>query len=274
MVKWPWQTAMLVLSALLPLLSGYAQDDSTSTESEWLMNTQKDAFAVTDGDLLTFLHTLGDVRIRTADTDRIQVTIIAQYHTDDPRAPIIRFVPGEAGDNSASHKLMVNFAYLEIAEDEAWAKRRIDVGLLVPKGLRLQIETGDGLIEAEHLEAAVELKSVRGEITYEGTGDLTAHTERGSIRAHLSKTSATHSVALSSLTGDINCIFLEGANAQVEVSTRGPLTTDYSIDINRDAGSVLKQGRVQIGKDGSKIRIESHNGSVRLQGLIVPENRQ
>lgn len=273
MAKWPWQAVSVGLCiALLPALSVFAQGvDSTREEPEWLLNTLQDALDVADGDVLSLHHTLGDVRIKTADTNRLQVTAIAQYRADDPRVPKMHFVPSESGDHNGTHQLVIDFTHLEIAENEAWAKRRIDVGLLVPKGLRLEIETGDGLIEAKKIEARSDFRSARGAITYDGSGDLKAHSERGSVRAQLAKTGSRHSVALSSLTGDIRCILLEGANAQVEVSTRGPVTTDYSIKIDREVSSPLKNGRVKIGRGGSKISLKSYSGGVRLQGLIAPE---
>ncbi len=261
---------------LFALLSGslvFAQDNTTAEEPQWLLNTLKDSLTVAADDVLVFSHPFGDVRIEAADTDRIQVTAIAQYRSDDPRTPKLRFIPDESGDSNAQHVLTVDFAYLEIAENEAWAKRRIDVGLLVPEGLRLEIETVNGLIETKKVRAGAKLSSKRGNIEYKGTGDITAHTERGSIIAHLHQTGASHAVDLSTLTGDIRCIFLQGANARIKLATRGPITTDYSIAIDRESGAALKSGQVQIGRDGSVIKLTSHSGAIRLQGLIVPEKQ-
>lgn len=272
MAKWSWPSASTVLlSAVLPFMSAMAQSDSIPQEPEWLLNTLKEALVVADGDVLSLRHTLGDVRIKTAETDRIQVTAIAQYNKDDPRVPSIRFTKLAEDSVTSTHQLVIDFAFLEIAEQDAWDGRRIDVGLLVPKGLQLQIETEDGLIEAKDIEAKSDFKSVRGDVIYEGINDLKAYSKRGSIRAHLHKTGKPHIVELATLTGDVRCILLEGANADVELSTRGPITTDYTMEVDRKAGSPLKLGRVRVGEHGSKVRLESHSGGIRLQGLIVPE---
>ncbi len=272
MVKWPWQGASVVLAmALLSTLPAVAQGEPAPEEAEWLLNTMKEALTVADGDVLSLQHVLGDVRIKTADTDQVQVTAIAQYRADDPRLPKIRFVDGQAGGEGTHHRLEVDFLALEIAENEAWSKRRIDVGLLVPKGLELEIVTGRGLIEAKKIEARAKLESDRGDITYDGSGDLEAHSEQGSVHAQFSSTGAPHRVALSTLKSDIRCIFRHGASAQVEISTRGPLTTDYSVELDDAVSLPLKKGRVVIGDGGSKIRLESHSGGIRLQGLLPPE---
>jgi len=273
MPKGKWLRVVALSLALLPGLSMYAQNGVDTVEPEWLLNTLKEAQLASSGDVLRLKHFHGDVRIKTANTDRVQVTAIAQYRSDDPRKPSIRFVQEKSGTNHSIHRLMVDFAFLEIAENESWSKRRIDVGLLIPEGLRIEIETSDGLIEAKKMTVDADLKTERGEISYEGIGDLKAHSKRGLIVARLNETGDSHSIALSTLTGDIRCIFLEGANASVEATTRGPLTTDYSIEIKPHKGSPLKQGLVQIGKGGSKVRLESHSGGVRLQGLIVPEKQ-
>lgn len=281
MATWPWKVTPCRLAPMvlcwtlicwtLATTGPALAQDSAAGEPEWLLNTLKDSLTVAPGDTLTLDHPLGDVRVKTAETDRVQVTAIAQYHTDDPRVPTMRFVPGSADKGASEHGLKVEFPHMEIAEQEGWSKRRIDVGLLVPKGLRMKITTADGMIEMKAMEAAVELKSVRGEIIYEGKGDVTAHSDRGAVRAHLGKTGPKLSVDLSTLTGDVWVILLEGASAQVELSTRGPVTTDYSIELDRKSGSLLKQGRAKFGKKGTQIQLKSHSGGIRLQGLIAPE---
>jgi len=234
--------------------------------SAWLINSLSDSFTVAEGATLRFAHTWGDVRVEAGETDRIHVTALAQYHRDDPRVPSIR-----VSDGDAAGRLVVEFAHLEIAEDEAWAKRRIDVGLLVPLGLEIDIETDRGVIEVKKLEAPGRLASDRGDIVYDGTGSVSARTERGSLRALLRQTGEGRSADLSTLTGDIWCILLEGAQADVTLETRGTVTTDYSVELDREAGSPLKKGRIRIGEGGAAITLTSHSGGVRLQSLIVPE---
>lgn len=277
MMKWPLQAVSTVLSVVLPAMAllsalpGYAQGDPAPEEPEWLLNTMKDALTVADGDVLSFRHVLGDVRIKTADTDQVQVTAIAQYRADDPRLPKMRLVAGEAADGGAKHQLMIDFLALEIAENEAWAKRRIDVGLLVPKGLQVEVVTGEGLIEAKKIEARYVLESDSGDITYDGFGDLRATSKQGAVYAKVTRTGAPHRVDLSTLKSDIRCVFLAGASAQVEISTRGPITTDYSLKLDDGVSLPLKNGQVRIGDGGSKVHLESHSGGIRVQGLIPPE---
>ena len=234
--------------------------------SPWLLNALSDSFEVQGGATLRFEHTWGDVRVEATETDRVQVTALAQYHRDDPRAPAVRVSQADG-----THQLVIDFAHLEIAENEAWEKRRIDVGLLVPLGLEIEVRTDRGLIEVKKMEAVSRLVSDKGDIVYKGSGSLSARTERGSLTAQLLRTGDGRTVDLSTLTGDIRCILLEGARAEITLETRGIVATDHSVEIDREAGSPLKIGRIRIGEGGTAISLTSHSGGVRLQSLIVPE---
>jgi len=258
---------LMVLLTLILTCKAIAEDSSS-----WTFNTLKDSYKVSKGDIFIFNHFKGDVRIKTADTEHVQVTAIAQFHEKDPRKPNIKFT-SKIFDSSNKHDLSIDFDYLEIAEQQAWSKRRIDVGILVPKDLNLMINTGDGIIEVKNIEASSNLKSIKGEIYYKGIGDLIAYSERGKVTAQFKKTKKSHQVDLSSLTGDIQLILLEGANAQISTETRGPITTDFTVKINREKNSPFKKGMTKIGKGYSKIFLKSHSGGIRLQGLTISEKK-
>jgi len=247
--------------------------EKSSDQSQWLINTLKDSFLVSESDVLRFDHNIGDVRIKTADTDRIQITAIAQYHNEDPHKPIIKLISKKAKGTINEHRLTVNFSHLEIADNEEWSKRRIDVGIIVPEGLKLRVETQNGLIQAKQIVAATELKSHNGDIEYQGSGNIKAYSERGSMFFKLYKSPASQQVNLSTLTGDIHIVLLEQAKVNVNLKTRGPITTDYSIKIDRKPGSPLKQGFLQTNKTGSNIKLESHSGGIRVQMINAVENK-
>ncbi|MEM8964350.1 MAG: hypothetical protein AAGD38_22885 [Acidobacteriota bacterium] len=242
------------------------EDDSARPTEEWLLTSLSEAVDAEAMPTLRLDHPWGDVRVEATDTDRIHVTAIAQSHRDDPRKPSIRWVPGE---------VMVGFAELELVEDEAWAPRRIDIGLLVPQDLEIEIVTRAGAIEAKKATAPLRVSSTEGDIVYNGSGPISAHSERGAVRAMLRRTGADLDVELSTLTGDVWCILLEGARAQIALETRGPVTTDFSVEIERATGSPLKHGTIQLGEAGSattsSIILKSYSGGIRVQNLIVPE---
>ncbi len=268
-MRWSRLGAIALSLGVLCPAHAQAPDGQTAVEedaSAWLLNSLSDSVVLEDGVTLRFEHPWGDVRIEASTTDRLQVTALAQYHRDDPRTPSIRFT-----DSGTAGELAVEFADADVSEHEVWARRRIDVGLLVPSGVEIDVETGRGLIEVKKLDAPSRLISDRGDIVYDGTGSVFARTERGLMRVLLRTTGNDRSADLSTLTGDISCILLEGAGADVTLETRGPVTTDYSVEIDRLPGSPLKKGRIRVGEGGTAITLTSHSGGVRLQGLIAPE---
>lgn len=242
-----------------------AEEALPSAEPEWLLVSLKDRFELAEG-TLRVRHPWGEVRVEASDTDRVHVTAVAQHHRDDPRKPAVRFAGGEDGGD-----LFVAFAEMDLPEEEEWANRRIDVGLLVPKGVAVEIETDGDRVEVEKFERPARVLTRGGDLVYEGEGDLVADTERGSQRVLLSRTRDGRSVRLSSLTGDLWVMLLEGARANGEVETRGPITTDFSIEIEREVGAALKHGRFSVGDGGTKLELTSYSGGIRLQAVIVPE---
>ena len=271
MSKWLF---IMVLFIIAPLSqTPFAQEKPVIDEQpEWLLSTIKDSLTVESDSTMTIHHQYGDVRVEAGDTDRIQITAVAQHHRDDPREAKVNFLTNKIPGQKDHYEVNVDFAHLEIMEHESWTKRRIDIGILIPADMSFKIETEDVIIEAKKIQANAELNSMRGDIIYDGNGNISAETARGAILARLYDTHDHHKVDLSTLTGKIHCVFLEQANATIIASTRGTISTDYSIDINRPSGSVLKQGKVQIGEKGSMVVVESHNGNIKLEGLIVPED--
>ncbi len=246
-------------------------NNADTQQNQWLLNTLKDTQIVGQGDVLNFKHYFGDVRVKAEDTDRIQITAIAQYHKDDPRVPKIRIDTSSQKKSTKQHKLSIEFPYYELVEKAGWENRRIDVGIVVPQGMLVNVETKKGLIEVKQAEAAYELTSISGEIIYEGTGDVTAHSERGNIFFKSVKTAKNHQISLSTLTGDIRLVLREGANAAIDLITRGPMTSDYSTKIVRKTGSPLKHGSIQVGGSGSDIELKSHSGGIRVQVINTEE---
>jgi hypothetical protein len=50
-----------------------------------------------------------------------------------------------------------------------------------------------------------------------------------------------------------------------------PITSDFTIEVDREAGSRLKRAVAVISDGGQTVRLTSENGAVRLGAVIVPE---
>ena len=261
-------TGGLALFLLMQPLVGDAAQESGSAASttDWSIETIRKRVDIGNATTLRIHHELGDIRIKAEDGTAVSTTAIAQRHIDDPRAPQIR-----SSIDGGILDLTLDFAHLEIEEHEAWAQRRIDIGLSVPKHLIMVVRTSDGLLEVRKAENAVSLKSSSGDITYEGFGDLEARTEKGSLRARFYDTTSMRLASLATTSGRIHVQLLVGAKGTLSMSTRGHITSDYSTLISRREGARLKQGEVKLGGKGPQIVIETIRGDIFIESLLAPE---
>ncbi|MGD8441485.1 MAG: hypothetical protein PVG53_13215 [Holophagae bacterium] len=211
----------------------------------------------------------GSVQLRAGDGDEVVVTAAGQRHRDDPRAPEVRVEESPSG-------LTIRTLLGDLADGEEpteWRGRRIDIGVFVPETANVWIRTGDGDIEARDLIGRADLETESGDITFRGFGELEARTGSGSVFAQFRRSEWSRPVVIETRTGDIRAELLEGASVTAEVETRGPITTDFSIAIERRPGSSLKRGVATIGAGARALRLTSYSGAVRLVAVIVPEEK-
>lgn len=259
--------------ALVPagalLLFAVSTAAAESADDDWVVATQQRTFAVDDVSQLQLTQPFGDIRIEGAEVDQVIITMVSQHHREDPRLPTVL---SELDDG----ELQVEFAFgpQEIAEQDSWSKRRIDVGVQVPSQLVLVVSTDAGRIELKKYASAATLSSRSGDIEYDGTGGLIATSEHGSIRALARTTQTDQPLHLESVNGELMVSLLEGASATVELATRGVMSSDYSTEVERDRGSRRKVGRAVVGEGRREVRLDNENGPVRLASVVVDEQVQ
>ena len=69
---------------------------------------------------------------------------------------------------------------------------------------------------------------------------------------------------ISTLTGSVLLQVLPRTDAEVRLETRGEISTDYSIEIERAPGEEAKKARAVLGAGGQVILVSSESGAVRL----------
>lgn len=255
------------------VLAGFAAGVVYGTEiprlEDWSIETRDEVFATKGVTVLEVDQALGDVQIKGVDVDEVTVTMTAQRHRDDPRRPVIR----RDGEGLA---LVVAFVEGGPAGDapyaEAWSRRRIDIGIQMPKGLDLVVRTGEGRIEVKGVEGTVELSTESGNVLAEiEAGTFQASSQLGEIRAKVMSTRSDDPISLRSTNGGVWVQLLEGASAIVEVESSRVISTDYSMEIDREAGRRHKKGRATIGEGRRKISLSTVNGQARVSNVIVHE---
>lgn len=206
---------------------------------------------------------LGDIRTRLSSDDQVFVSAVIQRHENDPHQGDVRI-----GEKDGRMTIEPAFAAAESFDPEilteGMEKRRIDVTVIVPLGVRLIAHTAKGLIEAKGLESDVEATSTSGDVVVSIVGSVRARTERGAIHATLRSAEWKEAPALETLTGDVTVWLPPDADAVVKAETSGLITTDYSIDIAREGAGEKKSATAKIGEGKRRLTIRSTKGSVRI----------
>lgn len=244
--------AVLLVATVLP-----AQDSSME---DWRIEKFDWSGALGEAGEIVIHNEYGDIRCRSTDGDQVVLVANIQRHKDDPRRAEIRVEPGE--------RLEIAVDYPPDAEatglTREMEKRRVDVSVLIPHGVRLEAKTKGGLIEAKGLSAPAHADSHTGNIVLKTSAPVAAYTERGTIDVTFSKTSWGEAVRLETLTGDIAVWLPPDASVAVEAATTGELSTDFSIDVEHRPPNDKKHAMAKIGGGEAKLGIETEKGRVKL----------
>lgn len=203
----------------------------------------------------------GDVRVRGGKPGEIYLLTVAQRHEQDPRELELLFRETPAG-------LAIETRFPAEAPAGAtadWELRRVDLTVYLPKELPATIRTTRGLAEVKGLESELEVETGRGDVALRAAGRVRARSEHGSIQVQFSDAAWPAPSELDTVTGAISVELPDGAAARVELETRGDITTDFSLNIERAAGSQLKRGTALIGAGGQTLRLRSYSGALAIR---------
>jgi hypothetical protein len=238
--------------------------------SQWRIEHGRKTVEVGASTIVRIVNLWGGVNLRAGDGNEIVITTAGQRHKDDPREPEIRVGTTPSG---VAIELGFNDEH-DVEERLDWRDRRIDVGVAVPDALEVAIRVDDDDIEVRDLAGFADLESTSGDISFKGPAGLRARSGSGSVFAQFRRSDWSRPAEVTTRTGAIRVEFLEGASVNAVVETRGPITTDFTVEIERERGSRLKRGTAVIGDGGQTVRLTSDSGAVRLVAVIVPEGGQ
>ena len=264
------RTAIGCLLVGLTLLGvGSSSALAESDLSDWRIEQDRSSYPVGADGEVRIVNLRGGVNLRAGDGDQVVISTVSQRHLDDPREPGVHF---EDLPNGVSVEVRFDDG-ANIDEKTEWRNRRIDIGVSVPEGVAVSIRTRDGDIEVQDLAGRADLETTIGDITFKCSGGLQARSDSGSVFAQFRRSDWSEPVSIKTSTGEIRAELLEGAKATATIETRGSITTDFTVAINRNPGSRLKRGVATIGAGGQELHLTSYNGQIRLLAVIVPEEK-
>ncbi len=204
----------------------------------------------------------GDIRARRVDGSDVILLGVIQKLKSDPDEPVIDVNSGKAMTITVTWPEREKTG--EAAPSRTPTVRRVDLTVLLPTGAHLRAKTDHGFIQAKGIRGDVTARSTTGNIVITTHGCANAYTERGAITLHLKKPGWSAPPTLETVTGDIQVRLPRDVGAEVIVETSGHITTEYSIEIDRESTSHRKRARAIISGGGQSLLIKSAKGDVKL----------
>jgi hypothetical protein len=135
----------------------------------------------------------------------------------------------------------------------------------VPAGVDLHASNVNGGVTATGLASDVRAETVNGEVQVETSGQASAETVNGSIVAALGSITAAP-LSFETVNGNITLTLPEGTQASVVAETlNGELNSDFELTVKGRFRAGMRKLEGDIGSGGSKISLETVNGSIRLK---------
>jgi hypothetical protein len=244
---------LLLLPLILPLPAG-AEAPAAASE-DWRIERVDLAEKLADGAAVEVENQFGDLRVRVGGAGELAVHGVAQRAAGDLALRIELAAAGRGW--------VVRVVEPEGARPRAGPARRVDLAVAVPADSPLTLRGASGLVEARGFRAPLSARTSTGEIRLRGSGSVDARSERGAIRVAFHPEAPGAPSRLETSTGAIEVEFPAGAGAEARLETRGSLTTDYSLTVER-VGPLSKRAGARLGGGGPEIRLNSLTGDLRL----------
>jgi DUF4097 and DUF4098 domain-containing protein YvlB len=216
----------------------------------------------------------GPVNVSQATGDNVEVTATKHWRRGDPsvvRFDVQKFGPGNEsvvicalwGDRASCDE-----SHYESRGDRSTRNNDVNVEfhVLVPKGVKVGVNTINGAVTVEGATAEVDAASVNGDVEVATSGGpVNATTVNGGVRARVGRVDNDADMDFTTVNGTVIAEFTGEFGGDVEMSTvNGALRTDYEITVTGRLDP--KHLRAHIGKPGGpRIRLTTVNGSVELR---------
>jgi len=149
---------------------------------------------------------------------------------------------------------------------------RVDFVVRVPAGVRLSAASVSGDVSARGLRAAVEARSVSGDVEVSTTGPADASSVSGNVIATLGRTGGEE-LTFRSVSGDVTLRLPAGIDASLEARTiSGEIESDFPVSqVGRTRGRSWVNVRVgehvrgTLGRGGPAVSVDTVSGDIRVE---------
>ena len=237
-------------------------------EENWLLERRERTFSVSPATAISFENPFGNVHVRVGEPEQVYVLVNSQRDQRDPRTFDLAT---SLKEGSFEMRAVAVGELGEVQPETGWNRHRADFTLFVPPGAATHFVTEDGLIEVRGTRAKTRLETETGEMRLRLAGPFEARSVHGDVLLQLVRTDFEEASEITTSTGQIRVALPIGAEAHVDLETRGEITTDYSIEIDRSDPTRKKRGvlRTGPGKRGPRLSLSSSQGEIHVVEMLV-----
>jgi hypothetical protein len=254
----PWLTLLALLTA--PLAAEPARE-SENPLAGWTLEHESLEKALAGEKQMRLVNEFGSIFARTGD-ENVEISTVAQRHEGDPYRLLLES-RSEGGVLIVEVKLRLEEGKTDDGGKLEAQKRRLDLTLFLPAGIALDALAEDS-IETKKLHSDVDLVARKGHIFLDVFGRPRAKAFDQEIRGVLRETLWSAPGEIETRSGDIHLTFLDDADVEIEATSMGLITTDYSLDIERAPGHRHKKAHAKLGKGTAKLTLRSEAGQILI----------
>ncbi len=210
---------LLGVASLMALFwAGGTLSGEPPTEPQVWVDTSRWQVELPADSALRVSNRLGDIRARSSGDGKLLVVAIIQ-----------RFAPEQTdADVSISTKegevvVETHYPSAEIRNEDGRLNGRIDLSLLVPAGLEMQVETDHGLIEVKGVKRDLTARTSSGRLRVTTGRRVSAQTGSGELRVVLKNPSVARPARLETKDGPLRVDLLDRPDLSLRARTAGEI---------------------------------------------------
>jgi hypothetical protein len=258
--------AALLATVALPVAAQQRQSDASF---KW-------SGRIPDGQWIRIRNLNGPITVGQASGNEVEVTAVKQWRRGDPAD--VRFDTQKFGSGNQSVLICALWGKNSSCDEHDYQShgdrdrgmRNNDVSVefhvLVPKGVRVGVNTVNGAVTVEGATSDVDAGTVNGELDVETTGGhVNATNVNGGVRARLGHLDNSGDMNFTTVNGRVELDVANDFGADVEMTTvNGSLNTDFPMTLTGRMNP--RNLRAHVGAPGGpRIRLTTVNGSIELR---------
>jgi hypothetical protein len=258
----------LALATLL-LAPAAARAQERQTERDFTLSER-----VPPGQWIRVRNLNGELRVRSASGDRVEVVGTKRWRRGDPKD--VRIETKRSSDGSilvcalwTENTTCTENSY-ESHSDGGWRRGRdndvaVDFEVRVPAGVKVGVWSVNGTVSVDGATSEVRAATVNGSVdAVSSGGPVQASTVNGSVHAAMGRLDGDEDLDYRSVNGSVVAEFTGDVDANVELSTvNGRFQTDWPVTITGRIDP--RHLHATLGKGGRRIRLSTVNGNVELR---------